>query len=64
LSLLKALAKIAIAAAILAPIVRATFHNTHGSFFVQKKKIHLQDHPLFDLPCEEFFQKNFKKKVP
>jgi hypothetical protein len=59
LSLLKALAKIAIADAILAPIARATFHNTHGSFFFQKKKIHLQDHPLFDLPCEEFFKKNF-----
>jgi hypothetical protein len=61
LSLLKALAKIAIAAAIPTPIVRVTFHNTHGSFFFQKKKIHLLDHPLFDLPCEEFFLKNLKK---
>jgi hypothetical protein len=57
LSLLKALAKIAIATAIPAPIARATFHNTHGSFFFQKKKIHLQDHPLFDISCEEFFYK-------
>jgi len=64
LSLLKALAKIAIAIAIPALIARATFNNTHGSFFIQKKKIHLQDHPLFDLPCEEFFLKNFFKKVP
>jgi hypothetical protein len=64
LLLLKALAKIAIAVAILAPIARATFHNTHGSFFFQKKKLHLQNHPLFDLPCEEFFLKNLKKKVP
>jgi len=64
LSLLKALAKIAIAAAIPTSIARATFHNTHGSFIFQKKKIHFQDHPLFDLPCEEFFFKNFKKKVP
>jgi hypothetical protein len=61
LSLLKALAKIAIAAAIPTPITRATFHNTHGSFFFQKKKIHLQDHLLFDLPCEKMFL-NFKKK--
>jgi hypothetical protein len=52
---LKALAKIAIAATIPAQIAIATFHNTHGSFFFQKKKIHLQDRPLFDLPCEEFF---------
>jgi hypothetical protein len=57
------LAKIAIATAIPTPIARATFHNTHGSFFFQKKKIHLQDHPLFDLPCEEFFKIKFKKKV-
>jgi len=40
LSLLKALAKKAIAAAIPAPITKATFHNTYESFF-QKKKIHL-----------------------
>jgi hypothetical protein len=61
LSLLKVLAKITIAAAIPAPIARATFHNTHGSFFFQKKKIHLQDHPLFDLPCEFLFFLNLKK---
>jgi hypothetical protein len=62
LSLLKTLAKITIATAIPTPIARATFHNTHGSFFFQKKKIHLQDHPLFDLPCEENL--NLKIKVP
>jgi hypothetical protein len=61
LSPLKALAKIAIAAAIPTPIARATFHNTNGYFF-QKKKIRLQDHPLFDLPCEEMFFKNFLKR--
>jgi hypothetical protein len=38
---IKSAGKIAIAAAIPAPIAKATFHNTHGSFFFQKKKIHL-----------------------
>jgi len=62
LSLLKALAEIVITVAISTSIAKATFHNTHGSFFFQKKKIHLQNHPLFNLPCEEFFFKIKKKR--
>jgi hypothetical protein len=63
LSLLKALAKIVIVAAIPAPIAKATFHNTHGSFFFKQKKFTSRT-TLCLIPCEEFFYKNFLKKGP
>jgi hypothetical protein len=62
ISLLKMLAKIAIAAAIPTPIAMATFHNTHGSFFFKRKKFTSKTTLCLTSHVKIFFLKLKKKR--